>query len=215
MLKAILWDNDGVLVDTEKLYFQACKEVLASEGVRLTRAQFTDISLGRGESVFGLLEGLTGEEVEPLRQRRNRRYTELLRRGGLELPGAELVLKQLFGKVIMGVVTGSRRDHFEIIHASTDLLRFFDFVLTREDYQESKPHPDAYLATMNQQALVGEECVVIEDSERGCKAATDAGIRCLAVPNDWSVEGDFSCAYKVLDGIEAVVPEVMRLMEEA
>jgi HAD superfamily hydrolase (TIGR01509 family) len=213
VLKAILWDNDGVLVDTEKFYFQAGQEVLASQGVRLTREQFVEISLGQGESVFGLLGVRSPEKIEPLRQKRNRRYTELLRQGDLVIDGVEAVLSELYGRVSMGVVTGSRRDHFETIHASTDLLRFFDFVLTREDYEDSKPHPDAYLTAMTRAGLCAEECVVVEDSERGCRAAADAGIRCLAVPNAWSADGEFSCADRVLKGIDEVVPEVMRLLK--
>lgn len=212
MLKTILWDNDGVLVDTEKYYFQAGKEILATQGVRLTKKQFIEISLGQGESVFGLMGKVSPEELEPLRQKRNRRYTELLRQGGLVMDGVEAVLSELYGRVSMGIVTGSRRDHFETIHASSNLLQFFDFVLTCEDYEKSKPHPDAYLTAMARQGLRAEDCVVIEDSVRGCKAATEARIRCLALPNEWSPEGDFSGAYKVLSGIEEVVPEVMQLL---
>ncbi len=213
MLKTIFWDNDGVLVDTEVLYFQATREALASVGVEVTRDQFIEISLGEGKSLFDLAEeqGVTGEAVARLREERNGRYSELLRGDTQVLDGVEETLRQLQGRVSMGVVTGSRGDHFEIIHASTDLLQYFDFVLTREDYGEAKPAPDSYLTAMARQGLAPEDCLVVEDSERGFKAARDAGIRCLVVPNAFTRGGDFSGAYKVLDGIRAVVPEVLRL----
>ena len=211
MLRAILWDNDGVLVDTERLYFQAGRETLASMGVELTPEQFAEISLKQGESVFQLLPEQDPETIERLRQDRNRRYSDLLGGGGLVIDGAEAVLQQLHGQVAMGVVTGSRRDHFEIIHATTNLLRFFDFVVTREDYNRSKPDPDAYQTAMRQQGLSPEACVVVEDSERGCAAAVAAGIRCLVVPNPMTGAGDYPGAYRILDGIEAVVPAVRKV----
>ena len=66
----ILWDNDGVLVDTEGMYFQACREVLGSIGIDLTLAQFKEISLRRGESTFVLAadQDLSADEVAQLRK---------------------------------------------------------------------------------------------------------------------------------------------------
>ena len=80
--KAILWDNDGVLVDTEGLYFQACKEVLGSIGIDLTLDQFKEISLRRGESTLVLAteQGVTADDVERLRKQRDRRYLQVRRR---------------------------------------------------------------------------------------------------------------------------------------
>ena len=214
MLKAIFWDNDGVLVDTEGLYFQATREALASVGVDVTRDLFIEISLGQGKSLFDLAEerGVTAEAIDRLREERNGRYSELLRGDTQVLDGVEETLRQLQGRVSMGVVTGSRGDHFEIIHTSTDLLQYFDFVLTREDYGEAKPAPDSYLAAMDRQGLTPEACLVVEDSERGMRAALGAGIRCLVVPNALTRGGNFSGAYRVLDGIREVVPEVLRLL---
>jgi HAD superfamily hydrolase (TIGR01509 family) len=164
--------------------------------------------------MFDLAEerGVSAEAIAGLREKRNGRYSELLRGDTQVLDGVEETLWQLRGRVSMGVVTGSRGEHFEIIHASTDLLPYFGFVLTREDYGEAKPAPDAYLTAMARQGLAPEDCLVVEDSERGFKAARDAGIRCLVVPNALTRGGDFSGAYKVLDGIREVVPEVMPLL---
>lgn len=211
MLKAILWDNDGVLVDTEKLYFQAGRECVEKEGVVLTTEKFIEQSLTKGMSVFDVLPNQDPEYIDRLRVERNARYSELLHTELEVIDGARETLAALHGRVRMGCVTGSRRDHFDIIHSQTNMLPFFEFVLVREDYEKSKPDPDAYLTAMRLYGLKAEDCVVVEDSERGCKAAADAGLRVFVVPNELSRAGDFSPAYKILDNVRDVVGEVEAL----
>ena len=210
MIRAILWDNDGVLVDTEGLYFQAGREILATQGVVLTQRDFAEQSLKKGQSVFDFAPDQSAELLDRLRVKRNARYSALLKAGVRVLPGVVETLSALSGRVRMGIVTGSRRDHFDIVHAQTPLLPFFEFVIAREDYAEAKPHPDAYLTAMRLHGLNPETCVVVEDSERGCVAAAKAGLRVLAVPNALSQRGDFSSAYKVLNSVREVVDEVER-----
>ena len=205
MIHAILWDNDGVLVDTEGLYFQAGREIMATQGIELTQEDFVEQSLQKGRSVFDLLPSRDAELIDRLRLQRNARYSVRV------LDGVVETLRALHGRVLMGVVTGSRKDHFDIIHAQTNLLQFFEFVVTKEDYKESKPHPDAYLTAMRLHGLKPETCVVVEDSERGCAAAAKAGLRVLVVPNELSQHGDFSPAYKVLRSVREVVDEVEQL----
>lgn len=212
MLKAILWDNDGVLVDTEKLYFQAGRETVAKHGLDLTSEMFIEQSLKKGLSVFDLLPNQDPEWIAQLRMERNARYSELLRQGVDVIDGARETLAALDGRVRMGVVTGSRQDHFDIIHSHTDLLPFFEFVLAREGYEHGKPHPDAYLSAMRMHGLTANECIVVEDSERGCKAGADAGLRVFVVPNELSRWGDFSATYKVLNNVREIVSEVEILL---
>ncbi len=211
MIRAILWDNDGVLVDTEGLYFQAGHEVLATQGVELTHKDFAEQSLKKGLSVFDFLPDQNAELIERLRLKRNARYSALLAEGVQVVDGVVETLETFYGRVQMGIVTGSRRDHFDIVHAKTNLLPFFDFVLAREDYEEAKPHPDAYLTAMRLHGLQPDDCVVVEDSERGCVAAAAAGLRVLAVPNELSKYGDFSSAYKILNSVRDVVDEIEKL----
>ena len=211
MIRAILWDNDGVLVDTEGLYFQAGYEVLATQGVELTHRDFAEQSLQKGLSVFDFLPNQNAELIEELRLKRNARYSALLAAGVQIVDGVIETLETFYGRVQMGIVTGSRRDHFDIVHAKTDLLPFFDFVLAREDYREAKPHPDAYLKAMRLHGLQPDDCVVVEDSERGCVAAAAAGLRVLAVPNALSKYGDFSSAYKILNSVRDVADEIEKL----
>ena len=89
----ILWDNDGVLVDTEGLYFRATQTVLAEVGVELTPEQFKEISLRRGESTFLLAveRGIPGDEIARLRAKRDRIYAEFLRTEPCLIDGAEEV----------------------------------------------------------------------------------------------------------------------------
>lgn len=206
MIKGIFWDNDGVLVDTESLYFQATAEVLSEIGIAVTSKIFIDISLRQGQSVLNLAreQGYSPMQIEALRRKRNERYGSLLQEKSTLLEGVQEALSQLYGQTTMAVVTGSRKDHFDLIHQSTGLLKYFDFVLTREDYTQAKPHPEPYLTALAKSGLRPEECVAVEDSERGMHSAIRAGLRCLAIPNKLTCDSDFSAATHILGNITEV-----------
>ncbi len=212
MTFTVLWDNDGVLVDTEGLYYRATREVLARVGIDLASEQFKGISLRRGESTFQLAveQGVPAEEIAFLRGERDCLYSEFLGTQSWVIQGVEGALQSLHGKMRMGVVTSSRRDHFSIAHAKSGLLRYFDFILTREDYERTKPHPEPYLTAIRRHRLVPEQCIVVEDSERGLASATAAGLECLIVLSEWTKDGDFSQACRVLDDVSCVPDEVLR-----
>lgn len=203
MFKAILWDNDGVLVDTEYLYYEATRRVLGTVGIDLSDDDYRNLFLRHNAGAWHLAaaQGRCDDEVAHLREERNALYGTLLRGRNLTIAGVEPVLRTLHGRYTMGVVTSSHRDHFDIIHASTGLLRYFDFVLTREQYANSKPDPEPYLAAVKATGLRHEQCVAVEDSERGLTAATRAGVKCIVIPTALTAGGDFSAAYKVLGNI--------------
>ncbi len=112
----------------------------------------------------------------------------------------------------MGIVTSSRRDHFDVIHGRTDLLKYFDFVLTSGDFKRSKPHPDPYLMAIERSGLQPDECIAIEDSERGLEAATLAGIRCIVIPTALTRGCDFASAHRVVSSVTDV-PELCGVLE--
>jgi HAD superfamily hydrolase (TIGR01509 family) len=206
VIKAILWDNDGLLVDTERIYFEANRQVLLRAGVELTKQLFADVSLRQGLSLLDLARrsGWKGKQLAALRQERDAYYLELLQTGVRVLPGVEATLRALRGKARMGIVTSAQRVHFDAMHTRSGLLPHFEFVITREDYAHGKPAPDGYLEGLRRLGVDPVECLAVEDSERGLVSAVAAGIRCIVVPNAESAGGDFASAL-------AVLPEVSRL----
>ena len=109
-------------MDTEKLYFQATRELLLRTGVTLTEALFRQISLVEGRSAFDLAgeKGVSREEIERYHEERNRRYMELLTAGVSVIDGVKGILGALRGRVSQAIVTSSRREHFNAIHAGTE-----------------------------------------------------------------------------------------------
>ena len=210
----VIWDNDGVLVMTEDRYFEACRETLAPLGVVLSREYFIEQSLVKGQSVFELLarHKLSDEQMRKLREDRDRRFAELIEATPCVIEGAEETLRELHGRVRMGVVTGALRRHFDRSHKRYGMRQYFDFVLAREDYKRGKPEPDGYRAALERFGIDPEECVVIEDTARGLAAARAAGLRCVVVPNELTYGQDFSEAIEVLDRIRDVPAVVERLM---
>jgi len=210
MFKAIFWDNDGVLVDTEKFYYLANKKLLSRYQIELTEELFRDLYLKQSKGAWHLIPDVNrgALEISDLRKERNAMYVEMLQTGNFRIPGVEQTLKSLKDRYIMAVVTSSLRGHFAIIHHRTNYLCFFDLVLAREDYSKSKPEPEPYLKALELLAIDPENAVVVEDSERGIIAAKRAGLTCWAVPNRLSAHGNFSQADRVLSNIE----EVARLL---
>ena len=203
----IFWDNDGVLVDTERYYLQASREALARVEIQLSNQQFAEISLGEGRSIFDIAaaSGISGQTIVELKEWRHKRYAGLLEQAEIALDGAAEVLKDLHGRVGMAVVTSSQRQHFEIIHRRTGFLPYFDFCLTREDSTSSKPSAEPYLLALQHCGHAADDVLVIEDSPRGLKAAKAAGLTCWAIPGQHMSAEDFTEADRVLDDIRDVM----------
>lgn len=177
--RAILWDNDGVLVDTEKWFFEANRLELAAIGIDATWAQFREINMTRGVSLLSL-SGLQGEDLRALYARRDARYSELLRTENLAIPGMVGLLERVKQRCFTtGIVTASRREHFNLIHGRSGMLERVDFTVVREDYRAAKPSPDGYLAGIERTGLAATECLAVEDSPRGVAAARAAGLDCV------------------------------------
>lgn len=203
---AIFWDNDGVLVDSERLYFQVTSEALASVGVELTEAlYFQHFLLGSGGTWhLARQRGVTEQEMEILRQKRDERYREELAREPLVIAGVRETLVALRPYYQMGIVTSARRENFETIHQRSGLLEFFDFVIAQGDYARSKPEPDPYLAAIAHTGVAPERCLAIEDTPRGLLAARAAGIDCWVIPTSLTQAADFSLATRRLASVSEV-----------
>jgi HAD superfamily hydrolase (TIGR01509 family) len=207
--RAILWDNDGVLVDTEKVFFEANRRELAALGVEASWADFEEINLRRGVSLLSL-SGLDGDALRALYARRDALYTELLGTEEIAIAGMDDLLGRLAPRFRMGIVTSSHREHFEIIHARSGLLRHFAFHVVREDYPLSKPHPDSYLAGIERSRLPADRCLAVEDSPRGVAAARAAGLQVVfftpggvgAQPNVGSVWAHVATAGELEDALD-------------
>jgi len=203
MIKNIFWDNDGVLVDTEKYYFQATIETIASIGIDISKEEFIEFSLKESKGVWHLAveKGLNPDSLLELKNKRNELYNQYVKTKDIFIPYIERVLKNLSNKYQMAIVTTSKREDFEAIHERTGYLKYFEQWLTLGDYEKSKPAPDPYLAALKKMDVNPEETVVIEDTQRGLIAANAAGLRCLIVSTDLSKHQDFSQAYHILDSI--------------
>ncbi|HEY1801905.1 MAG TPA: HAD family phosphatase [Terriglobales bacterium] len=213
MVEAILWDNDGVLVDTERLYFQATRQALARARIELTLDLYKDISLRQGRSLFSLVDkkGWTAEQVAALRLERDEIYSGLLRAEPLLFPEVSETLRELHNKYRMAIVTSSRRVHFDVMHEKTEIWKYFEFVLAREDYGKSKPNPEPYLTALRRLGIAAEKSVAIEDTERGLSAARAAGLRCVVVPHEFTRGCEFAGAEAVIESVSELAGLLKRL----
>lgn len=198
----LLWDNDGVLVDTERWYFDSTREALARLGVELGAARYLEI-MASGGSCWDLARALGVGEAEIARRRRLRdaRYAEHLRTQRLEIDGVAEVLEALAADHRMAVVTTSRLADFQQIHAGRGLLPFFEFVITIEAVQSPKPAPDAYRAALERFGARPEEALAVEDSVRGLESARRAGLECAVIRHPFTAGQRFDGAWRVLDSV--------------
>jgi len=207
--KYILFDHDGVLVDTEFWYYKAGERALADIGLTLDRDQYIrDMSQGLGTWVQATASGIDDQTISRLREARNVYYQEYLRTEAIEIEGVVEALAELSKYVRMAIVTTAKRVDFEIIHEKRQIRRFMDFVLVREDYSLAKPHPEPYLTGLKRLRATKKETLVVEDSPRGLSSAVAAGIDCVIVYNDFTRGQDFSQAHhriETLIGLKDIV----------
>jgi HAD superfamily hydrolase (TIGR01509 family) len=198
----ILWDHDGVLVDTEQWYYAALREAMLPLGVNFEQATYLEyMAEGRTYWDIAVARGASPADIARQRQVRDRLYQDYLRRETLELPGVREVLKELSTHFRMAVVTTSKRVDFDLIHRTRDLIKPMEFVLTIEDYPQPKPHPAPYLAALARFGADPAEAVAVEDSARGLKSAIAAGLDCIVIRHPFTAAQNFSGAKLMVDSI--------------
>ena len=209
-IEAVLWDNDGVLVDTEHLFFEACRDVLHEHDIELGLDDFIDISLTQGRSCFDLLadRGASAEQLRAAKRRRDAVYSETLAAGVPLIAGVRDTLRLLHGRVPMAIVTSCQPEHFALIHARTEIVGYFEFVLASGDYRRHKPHPEPYLTAAERLGVAPERCLVVEDSERGVRAAVAAGMQCVALPSALTRCAAFPGVSAVLSNVREVIDHI-------
>ena len=200
MKKYILFDHDGVLVDTEFWYYKAGERALADIGLTLDKDRYLrDMNQGLGTWTQARAAGIDERTISRRREIRNDYYQEYLRTEAIEIEGVVEALAELSKYVRMAIVTTAKRVDFEIIHETRQIRKFMDFVLAREDYKLAKPHPEPYLAGLKRFGAIKEETLVVEDSSRGLNSAVAAGIDCVIVCDAFTKGHDFSQASYRID----------------
>lgn len=203
MKKYILFDNDGVLGETENWYYEANKKALKQLGLNLQMDEYQEI-MARGGTAWELAinAGITTEIIDKKRVQRDNYYQEFLHTKNLEIPNVKKVLKNLSKKYKMAIVTTSRRVDFELIHKNRGISDYMQFVLCVEDYERAKPYPDPYLKGLELLKASAKDTIVVEDSQRGLISAVNANIECVIVKNEFTKTHDFSKANYFIDTLE-------------
>lgn len=204
--KGIIFDFDGVLVDTEWAIYQSWVHLFAREGQEISIATYTPC-LGAGYSHWDPakhLEQLTGktydwEKETPIRQAR---LEADLERSGLMPGAAELMAWCRAQGIGMTVASSSSRRWVAGWLEKLGIMDAFDGVFCRTDGYPVKPNPALFHAAQHCLGLPAEDCLIIEDSENGTIAAQNAGIPCVAVPNRMTEAADFSRAAYRADNLE-------------
>ncbi|MFX4232552.1 HAD family hydrolase [Aliarcobacter butzleri] len=201
--KYILFDNDGVLVETENWYYEANKKALKKLGLDLDFEFYQSIMI-KGGSAFELaqINQIENDVIEKHRKIRDEYYQEFLLTKDLAIPNVKKVLNNLSKKYKMAIVTTSRRVDFELIHKNRGISDFMEFILCVEDYAKAKPNPEPYLKGLEKFGAKNEETIVVEDSQRGLISAVNAKIDCAIVKNKFTITQDFSKAKYFLETIE-------------
>ncbi len=215
MKKFILFDNDGVLVDTEKYYFKANQLLFESLGHELSLEAYKSISLVAGKSVLDYFRKFdySDDQILELRNKRDAIYEQFIFNNSLALPGVTNKLEELSGSFKMGIVTSTKRNYFDNVHNKTGFAKYFKFVVAREDYSESKPNPQPYLFGIKKSGYAPDEIVVIEDTPRGLESAKAAGLQCIIIKNEFTNDALFNGASIVLDSIDELTISLIRALE--
>ncbi len=210
--KAVLFDMDGVIVNSEPLHVAAFQAVLKRYGHDLSDDQYKHHFAGKtDEAGFRQYFDFINEMVElpVIMDEKAKAYLELAADQLVPYPGVvELISRLASQKVPLALVTGSLRTEAEITLQTFKIAEFFTAVVAAEDITQSKPSPEGYLKGAAALEVDPADCIVIEDAPSGVKAARAAGMRCLAVTTTHSRE-DLEAATVI---VEQLRPDCVGLL---
>jgi beta-phosphoglucomutase len=218
LLRAVVFDFDGVSANSEPFHFRAYRDVLAEDGVTLTEPEYYARYLGYDDAgAFNALAADRGwrwdeRRVAELVRRKAARMEDLERGESVLFPGADAAIRRLAAAWPLAIASGALRAEIVGVLERENLTRFFPVLVAAEDARAGKPAPDPYVRAVEllskaaSTPLVPADCVAVEDSHWGLESARAAGLRTVAVTHTYPAEA--------LTGAEAVIPHLDRLTVE-
>jgi beta-phosphoglucomutase len=194
MMRAVLWDLDGTLVDSGEYHWQSWRDTLAAEGVAVTRQQFLDSFGQRNDRILRAWLGdrTPSADIARIADAKESAYRRLAAEGGLTpLPGAADWVRQLHAAGWRQAIASSApRLNVEVMLRALDLDGLLDTFVSAEDVTIGKPDPQVFLAAAARLGVPPDRCVVVEDAVAGVEAARRAGMRCIGVSASAGLDAD-------------------------
>ena len=185
MVKAVLWDLDGTLVDSAEFHWRAWRDVMAEEGLPITHDQFVH-SFGKRNDL--ILSGWLGEDADPERMHRlsevkEARFRALVQTHGIEpLPGVRAWVTRLHAEGWMqAIATSAPRANLETMVDALKMRRSFGASVAAEDVTHGKPDPEVFLVAAQRLGAEPRGSIVVEDAPTGIEAGRRAGMRTVGV----------------------------------
>lgn len=183
--RAVLWDMDGTLIDSEEFHWQSWRETMAEHGVAITKEQFLSSFGQRNDSIIPQWLGArcTPELVARIGNSKEERYRQLIREKGISpLPGVDGCVHMLRERGwFQAIASAAPRANIELVLAVLAFTHFFQAIVSAEDVRNGKPDPEVFLVAAARLGVPPERCIVLEDAAAGIQAAKAAGMRSIYV----------------------------------
>jgi HAD superfamily hydrolase (TIGR01509 family) len=212
-IKAVMFDFDGLMFNTEEIFNLSGRELLRRRGKEMTPALLSLMMGRRSEEAFPLMIEALGLTEDPVALREEERaiFQDLLWKHVAPMPGLFELLAHIESRGLpKGVATSSRRPYIESLLAHFELMERFHVTLTAEDVTRGKPHPEIYLTAAKRIGVAPAEMLVLEDSEMGTRSAAAAGAVAVSIPHEHSSNHDFSTAYFIAASLDDA--KIIRLL---
>ena len=211
---ALIFDMDGLMIDSERLYFAAEREMAAAFGKELRDEQLWPLMGRKPIESLRLLREILGIETPPeeLLAWRNRLMRGKMSRDLGAMPGLFEILDAFCGRLKLAVATGAQREFLDIALDTLRIRGRFNVLQTADGLERGKPDPEIYLIACRRLGLPPGECLVLEDARNGVLAGKAAGCPVMAVPSDYTRGQDFAEADWVEPDLFAAAKRIEKLL---
>jgi HAD superfamily hydrolase (TIGR01509 family) len=228
MLRAIIFDFNGIILNDEPIHFIAMRDAVAELGIKISREEYWEryLPFDDQDCLTAICNhhgrNLTVNDREATLERKRRGYRAHISDELPLFPGVEKLIRDAQALYPLALASGANREEILAALGAAGLESCFRVIVGAEDFERGKPNPESYLLALGrlQERLgVGEkpilpaECLVIEDSLGGVDGALAAGMKCLAVTNTYPRES-LSCADRVVESLESVTPHTLAAIFE-